>query len=43
MTFTGAIGIGAIICYVVAIILDNVGVAALALGLTMYALKFGGT
>ena len=37
-TFTGAIGISAIICYILAITFDNAGLGALALGLTIYAL-----
>ena len=37
-TFTGAIGIGAVICYILAIVFDNSGLGALALGLTIYAL-----
>ena len=37
-TFTAAVGTGAIICYVLAIIFDNAGLGALALGLTIYAL-----
>ena len=41
MVFTEVIGIGAIFCYVGAIIFDNAGLGALALGLTIYALHGG--
>jgi hypothetical protein len=37
-SFTGVIGTGAVICYILAIIFDNAGLGALALGLTIYAL-----
>lgn len=43
MTFTEIIGGGAIVCYVLAIVFDNAGLGALALGLTIYALHSGGT
>lgn len=42
MSFTGLVGTGAIISYVLAIIFDNVGFASLALGLTYFALNSGG-
>jgi len=43
MTFTAIVGSGAIICYILAIIFDNAGLGALALGLTIYALHGGAT
>jgi len=42
MTFTGVVGAGAIVCYVLAIIFNNAGLGALGIGSTMYALKFAG-
>lgn len=41
MVFTEIVGGSAIACYVLAIIFNNAGFGALALGLTIYALKGG--
>ena len=41
MSFTAIVGGGAILCYILAIIFDNAGLGALALGLTIYALHGG--
>ena len=42
MVFTEVVGVGAIICYALAIIFNNAGLGALALGLTIYALYSSG-
>ena len=41
MAFMEIVGGFAIICYILAILFNNVGLGALALGLTMYALQYG--
>ena len=42
MTFTEIVGVGAIFCYIFAIIFNNAGFGSLALGLTIYALYGSG-
>jgi len=39
MVFVEIIGGSAVICYVLAILFNNAGLGALALGLTIYAIK----
>jgi len=41
VSFFGMLGVWTIICYALAIIFNNVGLGALALGLTIYSLKGG--
>lgn len=40
--FTIIVGMGAIVCYGLAIIFDNAGLGALALGLTIYGISSHG-
>ena len=42
MAFIEIVGAGALVCYVVSILFNNVGFGCLAVGLTMYALQGGG-